>query len=71
MLEHRRGLCTTIAPVRMYTHAHIIPPDTRSEEGATLRHDGADLTHRHQAPALPLSAPALAPGRTQISGDPA
>ena len=52
MLEHRCELCTTIAPVRSYAHAHIIPPDTRSEEGATLKHDGADLTHRHQAPAL-------------------
>ena len=64
MLEHRCGLCTTIAPVRSYAHAHIIPPDTRSEEGETLKHNGADLTHRHQA-----SAPAFTPGLAQISGD--
>ena len=61
MLEHRCGLCTTIAPVRSYAHAHIIPPDTRSEEGATP-------THRHYGPAPVLTA---TPGLAQISGDPA
>ena len=61
MLEHRCGLCTTIAPVRSYAHAHIIPPDTRSEEGATP-------THRHYGPAPVLTA---TPGLAQISGNPA
>ena len=66
--DHRRGLCRTLTLALTLISFQQTPciPGFRSEEGETLKHDGADLTRCQQAP-----APALTPVLAQFSGDPA